>query len=184
MGLAALAYFVLLVAGPPPARAADYDCSDFSNQAQAQEYLLPGDPYNLDGDNDGIACESLPCPCSSTSSPAPPPAPAPIAPVPPEVEEAEEPIYTAYVACGTGPYAARAYSCPHRSRVGVFFKSSVETEYEVCVRFPTGRRLCAGTQIAESHTLYVNKVTTNIVGRHTVTWYLPDRTITRHFHRR
>lgn len=181
MGLAALAYFVLLVPGPPLARAADYNCSDFSNQAQAQGYLLPGDPYNLDGDNDGIACESLPCPCSSGSAPPPPPLP-PVTPAPPG--EFEEPIYTAYVACGTGPYAARAHSCPHRSRVGAFFKSNVETEYEVCVRFPTGRRLCAGTQIAEARTLYVNKVTTNIVGRHTVTWYLPDRTLIRYFRRR
>jgi hypothetical protein len=38
----------------------DCDCSDFSSQAQAQQYLLPGDPYRLDGDGDGIACESLP----------------------------------------------------------------------------------------------------------------------------
>jgi hypothetical protein len=38
----------------------DCDCSDFSSQAQAQQYLLPGDPYRLDGDRDGIACESLP----------------------------------------------------------------------------------------------------------------------------
>ena len=38
----------------------DYDCADFSNQPQAQKYLLPGDPYNLDGDGDGIACETLP----------------------------------------------------------------------------------------------------------------------------
>lgn len=42
----------------------DYDCSDFENQAEAQEYLLPGDPYRLDADDDGIACEDLPCPCS------------------------------------------------------------------------------------------------------------------------
>ena len=42
----------------------DYDCADFANQAEAQEYLLPGDPYNLDGDDDGVACEDLPCPCS------------------------------------------------------------------------------------------------------------------------
>lgn len=38
----------------------DYDCSDFSSQSEAQSYLLPGDPYRLDGDGDGIACESLP----------------------------------------------------------------------------------------------------------------------------
>lgn len=45
----------------------DYDCADFTNQAEAQEYLLPGDPYRLDADNDGIACEDLPCPCSYES---------------------------------------------------------------------------------------------------------------------
>jgi hypothetical protein len=53
-----------------PAKALDYNCSDFSNQAEAEEHLLPGDPYGLDADHDGVACESLPCPCSST-----PPAP-------------------------------------------------------------------------------------------------------------
>ena len=42
----------------------DYDCADFANQAEAEEYLLSGDPYNLDADSDGIACEDLPCPCS------------------------------------------------------------------------------------------------------------------------
>src|ERR1700712_2567570 len=42
----------------------DYDCDNFANQAEAEEYLLSGDPYNLDADSDGIACEDLPCPCS------------------------------------------------------------------------------------------------------------------------
>jgi hypothetical protein len=45
----------------------DYNCSDFATQAEAEEYLLPGDPYGLDADNDGIACEDLPCPCSASS---------------------------------------------------------------------------------------------------------------------
>jgi len=45
---------------PAGASAIDYDCSDFATQEEAQEYLLPGDPYGLDGDNDGIACEDLP----------------------------------------------------------------------------------------------------------------------------
>lgn len=53
---------------PSTAAATDYDCADFANQAEAQEYLLPGDPYRLDGDNDGIACEDLPCPCSYEES--------------------------------------------------------------------------------------------------------------------
>lgn len=56
-----------LTQAPSPAQARDYDCADFANQAEAQEYLLPGDPHRLDGDNDGVACEDLPCPCSYTS---------------------------------------------------------------------------------------------------------------------
>lgn len=39
---------------------ADLDCSDFSTQEEAQRYLLPGDPHRLDGDGDGVACETLP----------------------------------------------------------------------------------------------------------------------------
>jgi hypothetical protein len=66
----------------------DYDCANFANQAEAEEYLLPGDPYNLDADSDGIACEDLPCPCSyspgggggggnTTTAPTPAPPPKP-----------------------------------------------------------------------------------------------------------
>lgn len=74
----------IAIGGPERAAARDYNCSDFSTQAEAEEYLLPGDPYNLDGDNDGIACEELPCPCSSSpggggggggGGPQPPPPP-------------------------------------------------------------------------------------------------------------
>ena len=42
---------------------ADKDCSDFSTQAEAQRFFEqagPGDPHRLDGDGDGVACESLP----------------------------------------------------------------------------------------------------------------------------
>ena len=49
----------------PAAQAIDYDCADFDNQAQAQKHLTAGDPNRLDADDDGIACDSLPCPCSS-----------------------------------------------------------------------------------------------------------------------
>ncbi|NEQ48196.1 MAG: thermonuclease family protein [Leptolyngbya sp. SIOISBB] len=39
----------------------DCDCGDFSTQEQAQAVLnaFPGDPHRLDGDDDGLACESL-----------------------------------------------------------------------------------------------------------------------------
>jgi hypothetical protein len=58
---------------PKPAKAqtADlYDCSDFETQEEAQAQLLPGDPYGLDGDNDGQACDTLPS--SGTTSGGPP----------------------------------------------------------------------------------------------------------------
>jgi micrococcal nuclease len=40
----------------------DCDCKDFSTQQQARQVLAaaPGDPHRLDGDRDGIPCESLP----------------------------------------------------------------------------------------------------------------------------
>lgn len=58
---AALAAICLTTASAAPiATTSDYDCSDFATQEEAQEYLEPGDPYGLDADNDGIACEDLP----------------------------------------------------------------------------------------------------------------------------
>ncbi len=38
----------------------DYDCDDFETQQEAQLYLAPGDPYRLDEDGNGLACETLP----------------------------------------------------------------------------------------------------------------------------
>ncbi len=38
----------------------DVDCGDFATRAEAQAYLLPGDPHRLDRDGDGQACDSLP----------------------------------------------------------------------------------------------------------------------------
>ncbi len=62
-------------------------CSSFPNQAAAQA-AYRADPIGLsrlDGDNDGIACEALPCPCDRTpvgSSVPAAPAPAPALPAP------------------------------------------------------------------------------------------------------
>ena len=63
----------------------DLDCSDFASQAQAQEHRdrHAGDPDRLDDDEDGTACEELPCPCGFVAlAPAPPeparPAPGPL----------------------------------------------------------------------------------------------------------
>lgn len=64
--LAAIAVLATAAAGTAllaaPAAAVDYDCSDFVYQEDAQAMLdrYPGDPFNLDADDDGIACELLP----------------------------------------------------------------------------------------------------------------------------
>jgi hypothetical protein len=66
---ASLALGVLFIAAiPHPARAADKDCSDFATQRAAQIFFLKHggpryDPDDLDGDDDGVACEDNPCPC-------------------------------------------------------------------------------------------------------------------------
>lgn len=51
--------FVISRAEPTPISVRDYDCAEFESQSDAQEYLLPGDPFGLDADKDGIACEGL-----------------------------------------------------------------------------------------------------------------------------
>ena len=41
----------------------DKDCADFRTQSEAQSFFEaagPGDPHRLDGNDDGVACESLP----------------------------------------------------------------------------------------------------------------------------
>lgn len=49
--------------GPSETSVEDRDCSDFETQPEAQRFFKrhgPGDPHDLDGNNDGEACESLP----------------------------------------------------------------------------------------------------------------------------
>jgi endonuclease YncB( thermonuclease family) len=68
LGLLAALCAVVLAASTPSASAQDRDCSDFSTQAAAQQFFNaagPGDPHRLDGDDDGVACETLPCPCAT-----------------------------------------------------------------------------------------------------------------------
>jgi hypothetical protein len=88
LGIGTVLCVLAVIAPTASAHRRDYDCADFATQAEAEEYLLPGDPYNLDADGDGIACEDNPCPCSyspggsggggaseGTTKPAPPPKP-------------------------------------------------------------------------------------------------------------
>ena len=57
-----LASAVLVVMAPAAMAQDEFDCDDFSTQEGAQDQLdaTPGDPHDLDEDDDGIACEELP----------------------------------------------------------------------------------------------------------------------------
>src|SRR5689334_9888724 len=72
-GLALILAVAAAAFSPEPAPARDFDCGDFATQSSAQDHFVSlggpaQDPDRLDGDHDGIACESLPCPCSTAST--------------------------------------------------------------------------------------------------------------------
>ncbi|HSK49159.1 MAG TPA: hypothetical protein VK889_01555 [Solirubrobacterales bacterium] len=86
--------------------------------------------------------------------------------------------YKHYVGCGLSGKAKSAHKCPKGSKKGAFFKSfKADVFYSICVKFPTGKSLCAEKQEAKQGTLYVNKITSTIPGRHKVTWFVEGKRI-------
>lgn len=86
--------------------------------------------------------------------------------------------YKHYVACGLSQKGKPSHSCPKRSKKGAFFKShKADVFYTVCVKFPTKKNLCAPRQEAVQGTLYVNKITSNIPGKHKVTWFVEGKRV-------
>jgi len=86
--------------------------------------------------------------------------------------------YKHYVGCGISRNATPSHVCPKKSKKGAFFKSlNGDVNYSVCVKFPSGKNLCAQAQKAKKGTLYVNKVTSTIPGRHQVTWFVEGRKV-------
>jgi hypothetical protein len=86
--------------------------------------------------------------------------------------------YKHYVACGISQNAKPSHSCPKKSKKGAFFKSlKANVSYSICVKFPTGKSICAKAQEAEAHKLYVNKITSNIPGKHRVTWFVGGKRV-------
>lgn len=88
------------------------------------------------------------------------------------------PAYKHYVGCGISRNAKPSHVCPKGSKKGAFFKSlKADVVYSVCVKFPSGKNLCAQKQEATKGTLYVNKVTSTIPGRHQVTWFVEGKKV-------
>lgn len=91
---------------------------------------------------------------------------------------AERPPFRSYVACGMVKEAKPSRSCPRASEKGAFFRSNKRAVfYSVCVRFPTNRVLCAKRQRAVKGELYVNSITSKMIGKHRVTWYVRGRPV-------
>ena len=86
--------------------------------------------------------------------------------------------YKHYVACGTSENAKPSHACPKKGKKGAFFKSlKADVSYSICVKFPTGKSICAKAQKAKAHILYVNKITSNIPGKHRVTWFVDGKRV-------
>jgi hypothetical protein len=91
---------------------------------------------------------------------------------------ASTPAYKHYIGCGISRNAKPAHTCPRQSKKGAFFKSlKANVTYSVCVKFPSGKNLCAKAQEATQGTLYVNKITSTIPGRHVVSWFVKGKKV-------
>jgi hypothetical protein len=83
-----------------------------------------------------------------------------------------------YVACGLSKNAKPSHLCQKRRDKGAFFRTNfADVFYKVCVRFPTGASECKGGQKAVKGTLYVNEITSNIPGKHRVTWFVAGKRV-------
>lgn len=96
----------------------------------------------------------------------------------PAPASAQHPVYRHYVACGLSQHAKPSHVC-RRGRVkAAFFRSNAaDVFYAVCVRFPTGAHECKPRQEAEQGVLYFNKITSNIPGRHWVSWFVKGKRV-------
>lgn len=86
--------------------------------------------------------------------------------------------YKHYVACGVTEEAKPSHECSKSSKKGAFFKSlNGDVNYSICVKFPTGKNICAKAQPAKKGILYFNKITSNIPGKHRVSWFVEGKRV-------
>lgn len=86
--------------------------------------------------------------------------------------------YKHYVACGLSQKAKPSHVCQKARKKGAFFRSNrTNVFYTVCVDFPGKKSLCAPKQEAIKGTLYVNKITSNIPGKHRVSWFVEGKRV-------
>lgn len=91
---------------------------------------------------------------------------------------ADAAAYRHYVACGLTKKATPSHACPKRAKKGAFFRSTQrDVHYTICMRTPSRRSICARGQVAEQGTLYVNKITSAVPGKHRITWFVKGKRV-------
>lgn len=83
-----------------------------------------------------------------------------------------------YGGCGADIGTAPSNLCHKGDPIGAFFKSiSAGTVYDVCIEFLGGKPLCSRQQQAAAGVLYVNKITSGVIGETSITWYVNSAAI-------
>jgi hypothetical protein len=65
-----------------------------------------------------------------------------------------------------------SHACQLGDFPGAYFESDVDTEYEVCVEFPTEEVACTEEEPAEAGVLNVNSIFSDLAGEHFVFWFV------------
>jgi hypothetical protein len=86
--------------------------------------------------------------------------------------------YKHYIACGLAEDARPSHSCRQNGKMGAFFKSlNADVIYSVCVKFPSGRNICARSQEAEQGVLAINEFISKEPGKLRATWFVKGKSV-------
>jgi hypothetical protein len=85
--------------------------------------------------------------------------------------------YETYVACEMNHKAPEASSCQLGEHVSAFIQASHETEYVICVLFPSGKTKCSEPETIPAGALYANRIYSNEVGTEQISWQVDDKIV-------
>jgi hypothetical protein len=83
---------------------------------------------------------------------------------------AAEGQYEAYVGCKMNHTAPEATSCQMGDHVSAFIRAGQETEYVICVQFPSGKVKCSDPEVA-------NHIYSTELGTEHVTWLVDEQVV-------
>ena len=80
--------------------------------------------------------------------------------------------YTHYIACGLSQNAKPAHLCQKGRQKGAFFRSNRADVFYTSASSSRPRKTSAPPSRKQTGVLYVNKITSNIPGKHRVSWFV------------